>query len=151
MESEAPGAPAIDVSQRIRVIRGQRVLLDSDLAALYGVATKRLNQQVRRNMGRFPADFVIELTNQDVAALRLQIATLKPSRGEHRKYNPLAFTEHGAVMAATILNSPQAVAMSVYIVRAFVRLRTLLEGNAQLARKLDALEKSVAVEIVCAV
>jgi len=150
MESGAQGAATIDLSHRIRVIRGQRVLLDSDLAALYGVTTKRLNEQVRRNRERFPSDFLVELTNHEVASLRSQFATLKMGRGEHRKYSPLAFTEHGAVMAATLLNSPQAIAMSVYIVRAFVRLRTLLEGNAQLARKLDALEKSVAVQVVCA-
>jgi hypothetical protein len=135
----------LEVSQRIQVIRGQRVLLDSDLAALYGVTAKRLNEQVRRNAERFPEDFVLRLTNQELLALRSQIATLKTGRGQHRKYPPLAFTEHGAVMAATILNSPRAVGMSVYIVRAFVRLRTMLEGNAQLARKLDELEKSVAV------
>ncbi len=145
MKQEAKEVPVIDLSQRIRIIRGQRVLLDSDLAVLYGVTTKRLNEQVRRNAARFPADFRLELTNHEVAALRSHFATLKLGRGEHRKYPPLAFSEHGAVMAATILNSPQATAMSVYIVRAFVRLRVLLEGNAQLARKLDALEKSVAV------
>ncbi len=135
----------LDMSQRIRVIRGRSILLDSDLAALYGVTTKRLNEQVARNADRSPADFLLRLTDQELASLRSQIATLKTGRGQHRKYPPLAFTEHGAVMAATILNSPRAAAMSVYIVRAFVRLRTMLEGNVQLARKLDALEKSVAV------
>jgi len=145
MENEPSPAPVIELSQRIRVIRGHRVLLDSDLASLYGVTTKRLNEQVRRNGGRFPADFLLELSNQELASLRSQFATLKTGRGGHRKYPPLAFTEHGAVMAATILNSAQAAAMSVYIVRAFVRLRAMLEGNAQIARKLDALEKSVVV------
>lgn len=160
MSSLDTGTNPLEVSRRIRVIRGQRVLLDSDLAQLYGVTAKRLNEQVRRNAERFPEDFVLRLTNQELASLRSQIATLKPSaddslrsqfailktgRGQHRKYPPLAFTEHGAVMAATILSSPRAVSMSVYVVRAFVRLRTLLEGNAQLSRKLDELEKSVAV------
>jgi hypothetical protein len=145
MDNESPSTPAMDLSQRIRVIREQRVLLDSDLAALYGVTTKRLNEQVRRNADRFPQDFIFRLTNQEVAASRSQIATLNGRRGSNIKYLPLAFTEHGTVMAATLLNSPQAIAMSVYIVRAFVRLRTLLEGNAQLARRLDALEKSLAV------
>ncbi len=145
MSSLDSGASPLEVSQRIQVIRGQRVLLDTDLAALYGVKTLRLNEQVRRNSGRFPEDFVFQLTNHEVASLRSQFAILKTGRGQHRKYPPLAFTEHGAVMAATILNSPRAVGMSVYIVRAFVRLRTMLEGNAQLARKLDELEKSVAV------
>jgi len=125
------------------------VLLDSDLAALNGVTTKRLNEQVRRNADRFPQDFIFQLTNQEVAASRSQIATLNGRRGSNIKHLPLAFTEHGVVMAANLLSSPQAVAMSVYIVRAFVRLRTLLEGNAPLARKLDAREKSVAVQIVC--
>ena len=145
MEKSALEANPFEVSQRIRVIRGQRVLLDSDLAALYGVKTLRLNEQVRRNSDRFPEDFVFRLTNHELASLRSQFAILKTGRGQHRKYPPLAFTEHDAVMAATILNSPRAATMSVYIVRAFVRLRSILEGNVQLARKLDALEKSVAV------
>jgi phage regulator Rha-like protein len=137
--------PASDahVAQQIRVIRGQRVLLDSDLAALYGVTTKRLNEQVRRNIDRFPADFIFPLTNQDLVSLRSQFATLKTGRGAHRKYAPLAFTEHGAIMAATILNSPVAVEMSVHVVRAFVRLRQALATNAALVRKLDSLERSL--------
>jgi len=136
---------APEISKKIVVIRGQRTLLDTDLAELYGVKTLRLNEQVRRNADRFPGDFLFRLTNQEVASLRSHFAILKTGRGRHRKYPPLAFTEHGAVMAATILSSPRAAAMSVYIVRAFVRLRALLETNAQLARRLDALEKSVAV------
>jgi hypothetical protein len=127
------------------VIRGQRVLIDHDLAALYGVTVKRLNQQVRRNSDKFPGDFLLQLQPQEVEALRMQFATLKTGRGAHRKHPPMAFTEHGAIMAATVLNSPRAVQMSVYVVRAFVRLRTLLASNVQLARKLDALEKSVTV------
>jgi hypothetical protein len=99
----------------------------------------------RARIDRFPDDFLLRLTNQEVASLRSHFAILKAGRGQHRKYPPLAFTEHGAVMAATILSSPRAAAMSVYIVRAFVRLRSMLETNAQLARKLDALEKSFAV------
>ena len=145
MGTESSDVAPLEVSKRILVLRGQRVLLDSDLAALYGVKTLRLNEQVRRNADRFPDDFLLVLTNQELASLRSQFAILKTGRGQHRKYPPLAFTEHGAVMAATILNSARAAAMSVYIVRAFVRMRTMLEGNAQLARKLDALEKSVAV------
>jgi hypothetical protein len=135
---------AADVAGQIRVIGGQRVLLDSDLAALYGVPTHRLNEQVRRNASRFPDDFLLRLTNQDVAALRSQNASLKSGRGQHRKYPPLAFTEHGAIMAATILNSPRAAQMSVYVVRAFVRLRTLMTSHSELARELAALKKSVA-------
>lgn len=129
------------IAQRIFVLRGHRVLLDADLAGLYGVSTSRLNQQVRRNRKRFPADFVFQVTNQEVADLMLQIAT--SSWGGRRK-RPVVYTEHGAIMAATVLNSPRAVEMSVYVVRAFVKLRELLTSNADLARKLEALEKSVA-------
>lgn len=120
------------------------MLLDADLASLYGVATKRLNEQVRRNLARFPPDFVFALTNQDVADSRSQIATLKEGRGRNLKYPPLAFTEHGAIMAASVINSPRAIQMSVYVVRAFVKLRQLLASNAELAKRLHVLEKSVA-------
>jgi phage regulator Rha-like protein len=90
------------------------------------VSTKRFNQQVRRNRKRFPADFMFQLTAEETGSLRSQIATLKASRGQHRKYSPYVFTEHGAIMAATILNSPRAIEMSVYVVRAFVQLREML-------------------------
>lgn len=103
-----------EVAQRIHLIRGQRVVLDADLAAFYGETTKRFNQQVRRNMARFPADFMFLLDAEEFAALRLQSATLKSGQGQHRKYLPLAFTEHGAIMAATLLNSPRATELSVY-------------------------------------
>jgi len=145
MESRESEVAPPEVSKKIFVVRGQRVLLDSHLAELYGVKTSRLNEQVRRNADRFPDDFLLRLTNQEVASLRSHFAILNAGRGRHRKYPPLAFTEHGAVMVATILNSPRAAAMSVYIVRAFVRLRAMLDTSAQLARKLDTLEKSVAV------
>lgn len=135
----------IDIGGRILTIRGRRVLLDSDLAAVYGVKTLRLNEQVRRNSSRFPDDFLLRLTTQEFAALRSQFAILKLGRGQHRKYPPLAFTEHGAVMAATVLNSPRAVELSVYVVRAFVEMRAILSSSVQLARKLDALEKTVVV------
>jgi hypothetical protein len=133
-----------DVASLIRVIRGHRVLLDSDLAALYDVPTYRLNEQVRRNADRFPQDFILRLTNQEVASLRSQIAILKTGRGQHRKYPPTAYTEHGAIMAATILSSPRAAQMSVYVVRAFVRTRELLASHTDLARELTALKKTVA-------
>jgi len=129
---------------RILEVRGQRVLLDSDLAGLYGVTTKRLNEQVRRNAAKFPPDFILALSNQELAILRSQIATLRFGHGQHRKYPTLAFTEHGAIMAATILNSPRAVQMSVYVVRAFVKLRQALASNAAMARRLETLERSVA-------
>ena len=138
-----------EVAQRIVLIRGQRVVLDTDLAAFYGETTKRFNQQVSRNRARFPEDFMFQLSDEEFAALRLQSATLdggsKPGRGQHRKYLPYAFTEHGAIMAATLLNSPRATALSIYVVRAFVELRGLLSANKELATKVHALERKVSV------
>jgi hypothetical protein len=135
-----PGEPTEDLSARIVQVRGRRVMLDSALAALYGVATRRLNEQVRRNRARFPDDFLLEVTSAEMAVLKSHFAT--SSWGGRRK-PPFAFTEHGAIMAATILNSPRAVQMSVYVVRAFVRFREALSSNAELARKLLALERSL--------
>jgi hypothetical protein len=132
--------PVEHITRAILVLRGHKVLLDSELAALYGVSTKRFNEQVRRNRERFPADFMFQLTAEELASLRSQIATLKGGRGQHRKYLPYAFTEHGAIMAATILNSSRAVEMSVYVVRAFVHLRELLSSNRELARRFAQLE-----------
>jgi hypothetical protein len=129
------------ITERIRILRGQRVLLDSDLAALYGVTPRRLNEQVRRNQSRFPADFAFLININELRILRSQFAT---ARWGGRRGQTLAFTEHGAIMAATVLNSPRAVEMSVYVVRAFVKLRQVLASNTELARKLEALEKSVA-------
>lgn len=134
----------IDLSQNIRVIRNQRVLLDEDLAALYGVPTKVFNQAIRRNAARFPSDFLLQLTESEAASLRSQIVTLKAGRGRHRKYAPMAFTEHGAIMAASVLNSPLAVEMSVHVVRAFVKLRQVLASSSALAHRLESLERSVA-------
>jgi hypothetical protein len=125
---------------RIVVIRRQRVLLDSDLAALYEVETRRLNEQIKRNMGRFPVDFMFQLTSDEFANLKSQFAT--SSWGGRRKL-PLAFTEHGAIMAASVLNSDRAVEMSVYVVRAFVQLRAVLLDHKALADKLAALERRV--------
>ncbi len=131
---------SLNISPRDAIvrIRGQAVILDADLAALYGVSVKRLNQQITRNRDRFPDDFCFQLTEAEWRSLRLQNATLK--RGQHRKYMPHVFTEHGAIMAATVLNSPQAVQMSVAVVRAFVRLRRLALSVEGLARKVAALE-----------
>lgn len=138
---EANIAVAVDaIAGRIVTLRGQRVIVDADLAALYGVETKRLNEQVRRNVERFPADFLFTLDQAEWEALRSQFATLKTGRGQHRKYLPYAFTEHGAIMAATVLNSPRAVEVSIYVVRAFVQLRELLSGHKELAKRLDQLE-----------
>lgn len=144
MTNPQGGVLAPDITPQIRVVRGQRVLLDFDLAALYGVATKALNQAVRRNIERFPPDFLLQLTDSETLSSRSQFVTLNKGRGHNVKYLPLAFTEHGAIMAAMILNSPRAVEMSVYVVRAFVQLRQMLASNAGPARKLEALERSVA-------
>lgn len=130
------------ITRSILMLRRQRVLLDSELAALYGVTTTRLNQQVRRNLDRFPADFMFQLSTEEHGALMLQFATSKPGRGGRRK-PPLAFTEHGAIMAATLLNSPRAVQMSIHVVRAFVQLRNVLASNKELAQKLAELERRV--------
>ncbi len=116
-------------------------MLDADLAALYGVSTKRFNEQVRRNAARFPEDFMFRLSAVEWNSLRSQFATLKPGRGQHRKYLPLAFTEHGAIMAAMVLNSARATEVSVYVVRAFVRLRDTLAAHKDLAARLQILEK----------
>jgi len=134
-----------EMAQRIHLIRGQRVVLDADLAAFYGETTKRFNQQVNRNRARFPEDFMFQLDEQEFAALRLQFATLKTGRGQHRKYLPYVFTEHGAIMAATLLNSPRATELSVYVVRAFVELRGMLASNRELASKVHTLERKVSV------
>lgn len=164
----------------IFTIRGQKVLLDSDLAEIYGVPTKRLNEQVKRNADRFPEDFLFQLTSaewedlksrlvtsssestedQQVAPnrsqiatataekendriLRSQIATLKRGRGQHRKFLPYAFTEHGAIMAATVLNSPEAVKMSVYVVRAFVQMREQIAANREILKRLAEIDQSL--------
>jgi chaperonin cofactor prefoldin len=131
---------AVPVESRILVLREQRVILDTDLAELYGVPVKRLNEQVKRNQERFPADFMFRLSAEESESLRSQHATSKTGRGG-RRYAPYAFTEHGAIMAATVLNSDRAVEMSVFVVRAFVRLREMLATNQQLASKIDELEQ----------
>jgi hypothetical protein len=137
--------PGIVIEQRIPLIRGQKVMIDTDLARIYGVTTKRLNEQVRRNPQRFPPDFVFQLTAGEYAALRSHFATSNQPTGRGgRRYLPYAFTEHGAIMAAKVLSSEQAIEISVYVVRAFVRLREMIASNKELARKPDALEKKLA-------
>jgi hypothetical protein len=133
---------ATDLKQKILVIRGQRVMLDRDLAELYGVATKRLNEQFNRNRHRFPKDFAFRLTLAEakkIEASRSQNATLK--KGRNIKYAPHVFTEHGAIMLASVLNSNVAVQASVYVVRAFVQMRAALMEYAHLALRIDALEQ----------
>jgi hypothetical protein len=128
-----------NVEGAIHLIRGQRVMLDSDLAAIYGVTTKRLNEQLRRNRSRFPSDFAFQLTAEELTNLKSQIATSSFHGG--RRYRPWVFTEHGALMLASVLNSEIAVQASVRVVRAFVRLREMVAANAQLAAKLKELER----------
>jgi ORF6N domain-containing protein len=129
------------VVRRIHVIRGEKVMLDSDLALLYGVALKRLNEQVKRNRRRFPSDFMFQLSAHEARVLRSQFATLEHGRGRHRKYTPHVFTEHGAVMLASVLSSPIAISASIEVVRAFVRHRAATAAHGELARQLDALEE----------
>jgi hypothetical protein len=127
-----------EIGTRIVVLRGQRVLLDVDLASLYGGNTARLNEQVKRNIARFPSDFLFRLEHQELTSLKSQIAISKNGtygRGGTRKL-PLAFTEHGALMAANVLRSRRAIQVSVFVVRAFVRLRETLAAHKELAKKL---------------
>jgi len=147
--------PGPTIEPLILSIRDQRVILAGDLAMVYGVETRRLNEQVQRNAGRFPGDFVFQLTRQEFevlksrnvvspdgrAALRSQNAILK--RGQHVKFPPYAFTEHGAIMAAMVLNSRQALALSVYVVRAFVSMREQLTANAMILKRLAKIDKTL--------
>jgi len=156
MKKRAQIIPADSVESRILTIRGQKVIIDADLAAIYGVTTKRLNEQVKRNEKRFPPDFVFQLTKEETAGLLSQGSHLHtdgqevaPNRSQfatgsrkHRdpRFLPYAFTENGAVMAANVLNSSEAVRMSVFVVRAFVQMRELLSGSKELALELKKLE-----------
>jgi len=140
MENSRNPAHLDHIGHRIFLIRGQRVMLDEDLAALYGVETKALNQAVRRNIDRFPPDFMFQLETDESTALRSQIVTLKTGRGEHRKYPPHAFTEQGVAMLSSVLRSKRAVLVNIQIMRTFVHLRQMLTANAELSRKLAALE-----------
>lgn len=129
------------ITLRIATVRGQRVIVDADLAALYGVETKRFNEAVKRNLAKFPEDFMFTLSADEWATLRSQFATSNEQGGRGgRRYAPRVFTEHGALMAATILNSPRAVEVSVYVVRAFVRLREMAATHGDLAKRLAELE-----------
>lgn len=128
------------IERQILLIRGRKVLLDVHLAVLYGVTTKRLNEQVRRNRSRFPDDFMFQLTSEEVESLRSQIATSKRGRGG-RRYAPYVFTEQGVAMLSTVLNSERAIQVNIEIMRAFVRLREILATHKDLANKLDMLER----------
>lgn len=134
----APISPSIQlISQRIVLVRGQKVLLDSDLAELYGVETRVLTQAVKRNVERFPADFMFQLTAEELADLRSQTVT---SSWGGRRYAPYAFTEQGVAMLSSVLRSPQAIAVNIEVMRVFVRLREMLASNKELAARLAELE-----------
>ena len=140
--------PVEMIEKKILMIRGEKVMLDADLSELYGVTTKRLNEQLKRNMDRFPVDFAFQLTAEEWENLKIQKAESNRSQfatgsQKHRapRFLPWVFTEHGAIMAATVLNSKQAVAMSVYVVRTFISLRQMLATHKDLARKLEEMEK----------
>jgi hypothetical protein len=137
-----PESVGPDVHLLIRTIRGHRVILDADLARVYGVPTFRFNEAVNRNRRRFPEDFLFQLTTEEHTALTSQIAIAKPGRGG-RRTRPYAFTEHGALQAANILNSAKAEAMSVYVIRAFVRMREELSTNQVVAKRLAEIEKTL--------
>ena len=127
------------VERRIYLIRGQKVMLDSDLAEIYRVETKALNQAIRRNPDRFPEEFMFQLTQEEAESLRSQFVTSNPGRGG-RRYQPYAFTEHGVAMLSAVLNSKRAVQMSILIVRAFVKMRELLASHKDLAARVEKLE-----------
>lgn len=146
------------IESLILTLRGQKVILDADLAEIYGVPTRSLNQAMKRNIDRFPEDFVFQLTDEEVeglksqsvtanesydGALRSQFVILKKGRGKHRKYPPYAFTEHGAIMAATILNSAEAVTMSVYVVRAFIQMRERIAENIEVLKRLAEIDRTL--------
>jgi phage regulator Rha-like protein len=142
MVTENAIVPVERIQQSIYVIRGHKVILDNDLAVLYGVSTKRLNEQVRRNIERFPADFMFQLFDKEAEHLRSQIATSKGSRGG-RRYLPFAFTEQGVAMLSGVLKSKRAVEVNIAIMRAFVKLRQILADNASLRRKIEEHDEKI--------
>ena len=147
MSDQSKIVPARTITPLIRLIRDVRVILDTDLALLYGVETRALVQAVKRNADRFPEDFLFQLTPAEAAALRSQIVISKTGRGG-RRYPPYGFTEQNALMAANILNSPRAVAMSVYVIRAFVKMREDVAANAAILRRLAEIDKTLLVHDV---
>jgi hypothetical protein len=138
--------PVETIEKKILLIRDEKVILDSDLAELYEVQVKVLNQAVKRNIERFPVDFMFQLTTEESEFLRSQLVTLKTGRGTYRKYLPYAFTEQGVAMLSSVLNSERAIKVNIEIMRSFVRLRQMLSSNAELARKLASLEKKYDVQ-----
>jgi hypothetical protein len=148
MSNTSIALPDESIEDTIVLIRGQRVILDHDLARLYGVSTRALNQAVKRNLDRFPEDFMFQLTKAEteewerLKPLRSQIVILKTARGTHRKYQPYAFTEHGILMLSSVLKSQRAVQVNIQIMRTFVRLRQMLATNEKLIERLDKLEEN---------
>ncbi len=133
--------PVEKIESKIILIREHKVMFDMDLAELYGVTPKRLNEQVRRNISRFPSDFMFQLTLEEFSSLRSQFATLEKGKGKHRKYLPYVFTEQGIAMLSSVLHSDRAIQVNIEIMRAFVKLRQILSSHKGLARKLESLEK----------
>ena len=144
MNDPSPSQTTPDIATLIRPVRGVRIILDTDLANLYGVQTFRLNEAVKRNRARFPEDFLFQLTRGENDSLTSQSAMSKPARGGRRTL-PYAFTEHGALMVANILNSPRAVAMSVYVIRAFVKMREDMAANATILKRLAEIDRTLLV------
>lgn len=130
-----------EIEEKIYLIRGEKVMLDSDLSEIYGVETKMLNRAVKRNIDRFPKDFMFQLDDEETESLRFQIGTSKKGRGG-RRYNPYVFTEHGAVMLASVLNSLTAIEASLRVVRAFVQMRSIMALHQDLAKRIEELEKT---------
>jgi len=141
MDAKAPLVQPERIEQAILLIRGQRVMLDRDLAALYGVETKNLNRAVQRNLDRFPADFMFQLTREEAESSRFQFGTLK--RGQNIKYLPRVFTQEGVAMLSSVLRSPRAAQVNIAIMRVFVRLRETLALHKDLAHKLGELERKI--------
>jgi hypothetical protein len=140
MNNQTEVIPAQDITPLIRSIRDTRVILDTDLAKLYGVETRALNQALKRNQERFPADFAFELTREEIQGISQTVISLHKLKFSKQVR---AFTEHGALMAASILNSPRAVAMSVYVIRAFVKMREALAANAAILKRLAEIDKTL--------
>ena len=135
--------PVESIASRIYMIRGIKVMIDRDLAELYGVSTKRLKEQVRRNISRFPEDFMFQLTYKEESSLRSQIATLE-GKGKHSKYLSMAFTEQGVAMLSSVLNSKRAIDVNIAIMRAFVKMREILVTNKEFQEKLNKMEEKLA-------
>lgn len=144
MKQAKPQPSITQIAASILLLRGRRVILDRDLATIYGVSTGRLNEAVKRNLRRFPEDFMFRLTREEAEYSRSQFAILNGRRGSNIKYSPNAFTEHGAIQVANVLHSKLAVEMGIYVVRAFVQLRSLLASNKELAHQFAELERRVA-------